>query len=338
MIKKFQEIEQFRNALRNVQHKAQFVKMGDDGEPIMNRLAILPKLKYESTVKIHGTCSSVRIEGKGIYKVTPQSRNNELTAEKDNAGFAKLIIGLPDEACEFLFKTFGTNIVVHGEFFGKGIQDTVAVSQIEKSWAIFRIEKISEDEHREWINFRNVDLTSLNQYRIYSIYQFGVEDLVIDFEHPAEDINKINAMTLAVEECCPVGKFFGIEGVGEGRVWSCVEDGWRNSKYVFKVKGEKHSKSKVKKLANVDIEKMKSIEDFVAKHANEERLMQAYNWLKEQGKEVTEKETGEFIRWVFNDILKEEKDELEGSGLTQKDLGGAVAKVAKNWYFAKLGN
>lgn len=335
-MKKFQEIDQFRHALRNVQHKAQFVGLDAAGEHIMNRLAIMPKLRYESTVKIHGCCSSVRIEGD---KTTPQSRNNELTVENDNYGFAARVAYIKEKGVFDFFKaTFGDNIIVHGEWAGKGIQDTVAVSQVDKFWAIFRIEKISDDEHREWVNFRDIDFTGLNQYGVYSIYQFGVEDLTIDFEKSAEDINRINEMTLKVEESCPVGRFFGVEGVGEGRVWSCIEDGWKSSKYVFKVKGDKHSKSKVKKLAAVDVEKMKSIEDFVNKHLSEERLIQAWNWLGEQKKPQDETSTGDFIKWLFNDIIKEESDELTASGLTVKDLGGVVAKTAKIWFFKKLGH
>lgn len=338
-MKKFQEIDQFRHALRNVQHKAQFAGLDAAGEPIMNRLAIMPKLRYESTVKIHGCCSSVRIEGNvTCSKITPQSRNNELTVENDNYGFAKYIFNLPMDVWTFIKDKFGDNIVIHGEWAGKGIQDTVAVNQVDRFWAIFRIEKISDEEHREWVSFRDVDFTSLNQHRIFSIYQFGVEDLTIDFEKSADDINKINEMTLKVEESCPVGRFFNVEGVGEGRVWSCIEDGWKSSKYVFKVKGDKHSKSKVKKLAAVDVEKMKSIEDFVNKHLSEERLTQAWNWLGEQKKAQDETSTGDFIKWLFNDIIKEESDELTASGLTVKDLGGVVAKHAKIWFFKKLGH
>jgi hypothetical protein len=336
---RFQEIDQFRHAIRNVQSKAQFVGLDAQGEPIMNRLAIMPKLKYEGTPKIHGCCSSVQIRRDGSN--IPQSRNQELSIEKDNYGFAKFILSLPPEVWVWIKFNFGDNIVVHGEWAGKGIQDTVAVSQLDRFWTIFRIEKLDQDENGEdtggdWIRFNEISFISLNQYRVYSIYQFGVVDLTIDFEHPANDTNKINETSLAVEAECPVAKFFGISGIGEGRVWVCVEDGYQSSKYVFKVKGSKHSKSKVNKLANVDVEKMANIEAFVAKHANEERLTQGFNWLKENGLAQDETKTGDFIRWVFNDIIKEEADELTANGLTVKELGGAVNKAARLWYFAKI--
>lgn len=329
----FQEIDQFRHAIRNVQHKAQFVGVDATGEPIMNRLAILPTLTYEGTVKIHGCCSSIQLLPN---QVIPQSRNRVLAPDEDNYGFAKFIFALPDEAIALLKSLFGENVVIHGEWAGKGIQNTVAVNQVDRFWTIFRVEVI--DESGRWLSLDGKDFSRLNEFRIFNIRQFGVETVDIDFEKPADATNKINELSLAVETECPVGKFFGISGIGEGRVWACVTPGWQSSKYVFKVKGQAHSKSKVSKLANVDVEKMKSIEDFVGKHLSEERLTQAYNWLGEQKKPQDEKSTGDFIKWLFNDIIKEESDELTASGLTVKELGGVVAKQARIWYFKKIGN
>lgn len=333
---KFQEIDQFRHTLKNVQHKAQFVGVDEAGDPIMNRLALAPTLPYEGTVKIHGCCSSVRLENR---KITPQSRNQELTTEADNYGFAKFIFALPEEAIAQLKSMFGENVIIHGEWGGKGIQDTVAVCHLEKFWTIFRVEEITElGEGGRWLPLEGKDFSHLNEFRIFNIRQFGVELVNIDFEHPAESVNKINELSLAVEAECPVAKYFGIIGIGEGRVWSPVTPEYQSSRYVFKVKGQAHSKSKVTKLANVDVEKMASIDAFVDKHLSEERLMQSWNALAEQKKPQDEKSTGDFIKWLFNDIIKEEADELAASGLTTKDLGGAVAKKARLWFFAKLGH
>lgn len=331
---KFQEIDQFRHVIKNVTMKAQFVGLDEKGDVIVNRLAVLPKLTFEGTVKIHGCCSSVRIQGD---KLTPQSRNQELTAEQDNYGFAKFIFNLPQDVWFTLKGVFGDNIVIHGEWAGKGIQDTVAVNQVERFWTIFRIQKIDENgEGGAWIDFSNVDLTSLNQFRVFSIRQFGVETVEIDFEKPADATNKINELSLAVEEECPVGKFFGISGIGEGRVWSCINDGYQSSKYVFKVKGQAHSKSKVKKLANVDVEKMKSIEDFVKMSVDEGRCQQAFDFLKLANADVNETLTGDFIRWIINDIIKEESDTISQNGLTLKEVSGAISKVARRWFLAKI--
>ena len=332
---KFADVEQFRNVLRNVQYKAQFVKLDELGDPIMNRLAILPKVKYEGTVKIHGSNMSIRIEGD---KVTCQSRNNEIDIVNDCYGFAKFVAALPTEAIEYLKSLFGDNIVIFSEWFGPSIQDTVAVSKLDtKKWAIFRVQTISDDENTsKWIDLKDKDLTPLNKYNIYSIRQFGVKEIEIDFEHPTDSINQINEWVMEVENECPVAKWFGISGIGEGLVLTSQEDEYKSSKYVFKCKGAAHSKSKVKKLASVDVEKMANIDAFVDKHLSEERLVQGWNWLIEMKHPLTEASTGIYLKWIFNDIVKEENDELIGSGLTQKDLGGALSKKARIWFFTKI--
>ncbi len=294
----------------------------------------MPTLTFEGTVKIHGCCSSVRLEG-GTR--SPQSRNNDISIENDNYGFARFISETPDDAFLTLKDLFGDNVVVHGEWAGKGIQDTVAVSQLEKMWVIFAVQRITPDgDEEKWISLKDKDLTTLNHNRIYSIRQFGVETVDIDFEKPAEATNKINELSLAVESECPVGKFFGISGIGEGRVWRCVTEGWESSKFVFKVKGQAHSKSKVKKLANVDVEKMKSIEDFVELTVDEGRLQQGYDLLKNQHTTIDEKLTGDFLRWIVNDIKKEESDTMISNGLSEKETNPAISKKARRWFFEKI--
>ena len=112
-------------------------------------------------------------------------------------------------AINYLKSLFGDNVVIFGEEFGKGIQDTVGVSQLDKKWAIFRVQTISDDEGTsKWITLTDKDLTPLNKYNIYSIRQFGVKEIKIDFEHPADSINQINQWTIDIENECPVAKFF----------------------------------------------------------------------------------------------------------------------------------
>lgn len=333
-LQKFSDIEQFRNVLRNVQHKAQFTGLDAAGEPIMNQLAIAPIIRYESTVKIHGSNMSIRIEGD---KVTAQSRNNEITPENDCYGFAKFIVALPIEVINTFKALFGDNIVVFGEYFGKGIQDTVGVSSLNKKWAVFRVQTITDDpEKSTWISIENKDLSGLNRYEIYSIRQFGVKSININFENPADSLNLINQWVLEVEANCPAAQFFGISGIGEGLVLSPCEDAYKSSKFVFKAKGDKHSKSKVKKLASVDTVKLKSIDDFVERYVDEGRCQQAYDFLKNQNVTIDETKTGDFLRWLVNDINKEEADTIVANGLTPKEINSAISKQGKRWFFEKL--
>jgi hypothetical protein len=45
---------------------------------------------------------------------------------------------------------------------------------------------------------------------------------------------------------------------------------------------------------------------------------------------------GDFIRWVHQDVLKEEADTLQASGIEYKKLGSPIALAAKRWFTNKL--
>lgn len=327
---KFPSIEQFRNVRRNVERKAQFLRIDENGEAVMDRSAKMPKISYRGTVKLHGTNAAVQVHDN--YIVT-QSRNNIITPENDNAGFARWAHSIPFSTWDALRKQItDKNIVLFGEWAGKGVQPKVAIAEVEKFFAIFAARDINEENG--WFSIRN--LNTPKDYRIYNVYDFGSYTIDIDFENPAEDVNKMNELTLAVEKECPAGKYFGVSGIGEGIVWRPMEAEYNDSRYWFKVKGGEHSNSKVTKLANVNVEKMKSIEDFVNFACNEGRLMQGYEYLKENKHELTEKSTGVFIQWIIGDILKEEKDTLTQNNLTEKQVLGNISKVARRWYFDKI--
>ena len=45
---------------------------------------------------------------------------------------------------------------------------------------------------------------------------------------------------------------------------------------------------------------------------------------------------GDFIRWVYNDVLKEESDTIMANGIEPKKLGGPIALAARRWFIDKL--
>lgn len=92
----------------------------------------------------------------------------------------------------------------------------------------------------------------------------------------------------------------------------------------------------VRKLATVDIEKYESEQSFVSAVLDEGRLEQGYNWLKENNKPQDQSSTGDFIRWIFNDVVKECSPEMKASNIEEKNLGKLLAAPAKKWYFARL--
>ena len=153
---KFPSIEQFRNVVKNVSHRASYVGMDDNGDAIFDRLAPKPTLKFEGTVKLHGSNAAYLESPSGEYWF--QSRENIITPEKDNAGFAMFgcaNLNILKQLCDKIkqdFKIPSATIAVFGEFVGIGIQKNVAISQIDKSFFVFAIKVVLDEDHSYFIN------------------------------------------------------------------------------------------------------------------------------------------------------------------------------------------
>lgn len=139
---------------------------------------------------------------------------------------------------------------------------------------------------------------------------------------------------MAVEKKCPVAAHFGVEGIGEGIVWSAT---WKGNNYRFKVKGEEHSNSKVKTIAPIDIEKLNSIQEFVEFAVHEGRLSQGIDVIfLSKGATPVRERTGDFVKWVTTDVFKEELDTLVKNGLEPKEVSSALSKKASKWFMVYL--
>jgi len=317
-MKKYPSIEQFRNVIRNVRANHDYQGKDGEGKAIYQHKDNYPILKFQGTVKLHGTNASVVKYFDGRLEF--QSRERVLSLEEDNAGFMASMI---DKDLDFLFSRFDSKqyVAVYGEWCGGNIQKGVAINGLDKMFVIFGI--MVDDVWAEIpSNLCN------NKIGIYNILQFPTYEIDIDFNTPETAQNKLIEMTVLVEECCPVGKHFDKEGVGEGIVFTCVS----NQELKFKSKGEKHSASKVKVLNPIDVEAMAGINEFVELAVSENRLQQGISFFNENNIAVDSKNTGEFLRWVVTDVLKEEKDTLEASGLDEKKVKNAIVTKARIWF------
>jgi hypothetical protein len=162
----------------------------------------------------------------------------------------------------------------------------------------------------------------------------------IDFEKPEVAQNELVKLTMDVENQCPVGKYFGIDGanpdkstLGEGIVWEHIND---KQRYIFKVKGEKHSSSKVKKLATVDIEEIEDIKSFVEYAVTENRMLQGIEKLKEMHIPIDIKSTGDYLRWIVGDVIKEESDTIIANQINVKKLNGYISQKARPFWMNYL--
>lgn len=331
---KYPSTAQFRNVVQHIKNIYQYKGLDDEGNPIIDQSVELPKIEYQGTVKIHGTNGSLVMFEDG--KIYCQSKERMLAFGCDNAGFWEAmqsvdLNNLFDIVKKDYYAANGVEanypIIIAGEWAGQNIQKSVAVNGLHKFFCIFGV-KVGDN----WQPLDDyVDLKDTENY-IFNSLQFETYSVVIDFNNPLDTQNKLIEITEAVEAECPVGKFFGNIGVGEGVVWKP-----RNRELVvdsgswFKVKGDKHSSSKVKKLASVDTEKLESIKEFVGYACTESRLEQG---IQEVGLDI--KLVGEYIGWINRDIFKEEADTLKANNLEMKDCGRDISTVARKFYLNKI--
>lgn len=318
---KYPSIQQYRNIVKEVKY-------------ITGASQIPPTLTFTGTVKIHGTNAGICLDT-ATGDLWAQSRNNIITPEEDNAGFAKYvdnhylqIKGLIKKYVDVYSLTEDSGIIsLFGEWCGGNIQKGVGVSGLEKMFVLFGVQ-VGND----W--YRVQDDISNKSINFFTINQFPTYKMSIDFTKPQESINGLTELTEQVEAECPVAKHFGVNGIGEGIVWSTEYEG---SLLQFKVKGEKHSVTKVKKLVQVDTEKLNSINEFVEYAVTDNRLNQAVEQVfTSQGKEPCIREMGSIIKWMMQDINKEESDTLQTNNLTMKDINKLAIEKIRYWFIGYL--
>jgi hypothetical protein len=335
---KYPSIDQFRSTVKHVRDTCNYHTIP------------LPTLKFRGTVKLHGTNASVVQTETEMWA---QSRERIITPLSDNAGFAQYAETRPE-----MFKAVMARIrslaglgpadvvTVYGEWCGGNIQKGIGISGLAKMFVVFGIRVGTGEDTRYLAKSIQDEVFSaigdiLKEQSMYSIFDFPTWEMDINFASPELVQNQLVELTIAVENECPVAKAFGVaNGVGEGIVWSCVDTDERfySRGLLFKVKGEKHSASKVKVLAEVDVEKVNSINAFADKVVTENRLMQMKGKVVEMGLDADDvKNIGVFLKFLNTDVIKEELDTIEASGLVAKDVMSKVNRVGKDWYISNIG-
>jgi hypothetical protein len=338
----FPSINQFRQIVKNIRSSADY-----HGVPY-------PKVKYEVSVKIHGSNAGIcRPVNGGVDDIYFQSRERILTIESDNAGFCFFGQGYKN-----LFNTYIDKIVketgatsgtvqIFGEWFGGNIQKGVGVNGLDKMLCIFGVRISDNAESREWESkdlIKKVFGTNTSKIdRIYTKYDFPHWEVEVDFDRPELSQNRFVELCNMVEKDCPVARFFKPDAteelVGEGVVIVPIVDA-DTPDFVkgntAKIKGEKHSVSKVKTTAMLDPEKMTSQAEFVDKTLTENRLNQGLEKMKELGHPIDMTSTGHFIKWVMGDIFREEADTMVASLIEPKDVNGIIATRAKKFWIEQV--
>jgi hypothetical protein len=134
-----------------------------------------------------------------------------------------------------------------------------------------------------------------------------------------------------------VAAYFGINGPGEGIVYTYIPPQTSYHLSNFKVKGTSHRI--VRKSTVVDAKTIgltRSVDAFVHYCITPARLDQGISYLEEMGKRIQSSSTGDYIRWVVRDALKEEGYTLEERNLKEKDVKQALTVAVRRGWEVRL--
>jgi len=338
---KYPSIGQFREVVTNVNKHFTYIGLDDNGDAVYDDTIPKPTISFKGTVKLHGTNASICFNNIGGFWV--QSRENIITPTSDNAGFAffaeskkDILIHMCKHIAKFNKIDLDNNTVsIYGEWVGKGIQKGVGICNLPKSFFIFGAKVTPHCETEEELKANpsywvvSSFLRSLED-RIYNIEDYQQFFISVDFNDLQSSQDKLAELTIDVEKECPVAKSFGYSGVGEGIVW--VGE-FEDSIYRFKIKGEKHSTSKVKVLASVDTEKLDNIKEFVDYAVTENRFNQALENIFPNNEPIDVKKLGDVLRWVVNDIIKEEMDTMVKNNIEPKEVNKFISEKTRKMFF-----
>lgn len=337
---KMPSIEQFRSAIHNLSHNVRYEGINDNGDNIYNTNP-LPILKVTGNVKIHGTNAAL------CYNINDglwfQSKKNIITSKKDNGGFAfwgenNLVKIL--ELFDIIFEKYGLSIndtaTIYGEWAGRGIQGGVGISEVDKTFYIFGIKITPNDKEKPayWVE-SNIFGPCIHK-NIYHINEFKIFELDVDFNNPSEANNKMFDMVMEVEKECPVAKYFGVSGIGEGIVFRTEFNGIT---YIWKAKGDKHAEKSKKKIAKkVDNVRIQLLLDIAEEVCPSWRLDQMYVETFDiiNGGYGDIKKTGDYIRSVIADILKEDSDILIEYKIEPKELNKYISTITREYLMDRL--
>ena len=354
--------DSFENKIFRIQKNEQYIGKDDEGNDTYDESIRLSTIKCTAGEKIHGTNASVAYSHIDGFWV--QSKKRILTVEVDNHGTAAhamenqnawltIINQLAEEHEINLNKNI---IVVYFEWAGKGIQKKSALSGFDKKAIIFQYFKVAtmeqqlninnEEEGNIWKetcqiirpgNACYVNWVSAKDNGILNIMNYKNWEFEIDLNKPIDSLNKIiKVVETEIEPNSPVGSALGTENnVGEGLLLTFTH---RGDIHRMKVKGDEHSKGNTKierELTPEETYYMKKIQDFVIKRAcTINRLEQAYvEVMSVEGESLRGdiRKTGQFMKWINQDVIKEESRQLEEAGLIMKDINKTVSNIAGKW-------
>lgn len=347
-LRTFPSIEQYRHIVADVLHRAEYIGKDDDNRPVYDASRAKPVLTFKGTVKLHGSNCGVAVDLQK-HVVYAQSKERQLSVEQDNFGFCawtKTVEGAIDVAYlaglaldTVTAESAVTAIRIFGEWCGPKVNGKTGIGQLSTRWVVFAVLATLADGQERWLPVEPIAAAWASEpvgrpSLVHFVTDYPQYTLDIDFNQPEASLDALEALTLAIEAECPVAKALGGGGIGEGLVWACQDPTF--GRHVFKTKGAKHKGTKNSSLVQIAPEVLASLEAFTDAVLTDNRLEQGYSLIEADHGKVTEEHIGLFLKWVGQDVLKEETDTLVASGLERKQVMGCINSRAKKWLMPRL--
>mgnify|MGYP000224027381 CR=1 FL=1 len=306
------------------------------------------EVEFEGTVKLHGSNAGV-IAAPGA-PLQAQSRKL-LIDETGLSGFGafvaqneSLLAWLIDDLKKSNDVQASSTVVIFGEWCGGNIQKGVALTHLPKHYAIYEMYvlpsehtgPLAEDTYERCtkIPARFPATPALDDAGIYCIDRVPPIRVTVQVDSPDSvhaALDLFERVTNEAGALCPWAKTFGVEGAGEGWVWSPTDIELRRfSDNTFKTKAEafknpagspgagKKAKSVLPPGAS------QSLTEFAQRFITQARLAQAAGEVVDEGDVVSARHIGKLIQWVLADLLKEEPSEIAA---LQETLGTRALKL-----------
>ena len=339
-------IGKFTDTIFDVKHHTYYVETLEDGTVIMDESRELPTLDFVLTTKLHGTFAGIKLVNN--QELIAMSKGDEISVGHDNAGFASFVDKNKDYFTEMLqaLSEHNPNIEemsIMGEWAGPSIQKGCGINLIpEKTFFMFGLKyKLKNEEKRTWARGPATTLEVIANHAVkegidnlYSIFKFPTWELRIDFNNPEKALMELDGLRDSIDKECPVAKALGFEGFGEGVVATAFHN---DNHYVFKHKGESHSKvAKIKQPKEKDPLEQEKLD--VAQKVTTKRLKQAVQEVCDtnNGGTLSMKNMGDVIHWVQKDIIKEDMDILHEAGFEITDINKFVSSIVVSYVKSEI--
>ena len=300
-------------------------------------------ISLTGTVKLHGThadivFASATSEG---YRLQSRNKRDLYPGKEDNAGYASYVESIGKQRILNLREKIVARyrelnpevpvegeVILAGEWCGKGIQKGVGIAEIPPFLVI-----ISISINNEWVQDSKYEDIHDEEARIFNISRAGFYHHELRLDDVQASEVAIKQWVDAVDKECPFAKALGVTGRGEGIVWK-ADHLCGNATFWFKSKADAHAVSHSDKLppSAVDLANKERVANFAKAIVTEVRMEQGWQLLEK--KEASH--TGQFLSWVTKDCFEEEQREMEQLSISRNQLKPAIIQIAKAWFQQRL--